>query len=75
MGLEGAVRLAYRNELNAIADPDERQKKYESMVASMYARGKALNMATTLEIDNGEPLNPDMFSPSLTSSRHFCFIF
>ncbi|KAI9028411.1 carbamoyl phosphate synthase L chain, ATP binding domain protein [Hyaloraphidium curvatum] len=52
MGLEGSVRLAYRNELNAIADPDERQAKYESMVASAYARGKALNMATTLEIDN-----------------------
>lgn len=51
--MEGAVRLAYRNELNAIKDLDERQAKYESMVASMYERGKALNMATTLEIDNG----------------------
>jgi acetyl-CoA carboxylase carboxyltransferase component len=52
MGLEGAVRLAYRNELNAIEDPEARQAEYEKRVAGMYTRGKSLNMATTLEIDN-----------------------
>jgi acetyl-CoA carboxylase carboxyltransferase component len=52
MGLEGAVRLAYRNELAAIADEAERQRTYEKLVAELYARGKALEMAAFLEIDN-----------------------
>jgi acetyl-CoA carboxylase carboxyltransferase component len=52
MGLEGAVKLAYRKELDAIADPDERQAKYEAMVAESYARGAALNTATYFEIDD-----------------------
>ena len=52
MGLEGAVKLAYRKELDAIADPDERQAKYEAMVADSYARGAAINTATYFEIDD-----------------------
>ena len=52
MGLEGAVKLAYRKELEAIADPDARQAEYEAMVASAYERGAALNMATYFEIDD-----------------------
>jgi acetyl/propionyl-CoA carboxylase alpha subunit len=52
MGLEGAVRLAYRNELAAITDEAERQRTYEKLVAELYARGKALEMAAFLEIDN-----------------------
>ena len=52
MGLEGAVKLAYRKELEAIADADERQSKYEAMVAESYARGAALNTATYFEIDD-----------------------
>ena len=51
MGLEGAVRLGYRNELAAIADPDERQAVYERHVAELYERGKAVSMASFLEID------------------------
>lgn len=51
MGLEGAVRLGYRRELEAIADPAERQAAFENMVAEAYAKGKALNMASYLEID------------------------
>ena len=51
MGLEGAVRLGYRRELEAIADPAERHALYENMVAAAYERGKALNAAAVLEID------------------------
>jgi acetyl/propionyl-CoA carboxylase alpha subunit/acetyl-CoA carboxylase carboxyltransferase component len=51
MGLEGAVKLGYRNELAAIADPAERKKKYDEMVAQMYQRGKAISAATLYEFD------------------------
>ncbi|HEX2849609.1 MAG TPA: carboxyl transferase domain-containing protein [Acidimicrobiales bacterium] len=52
MGLEGAVRLGYRKELEAIDDPDERAATFEAMVARMYEHGKALNTATYFEIDD-----------------------
>lgn len=52
MGLEGAVHLAYRNELAAIADPDERQALYKKLVDKMYENGKALNAANYMEIDD-----------------------
>ncbi len=52
MGLEGAVRLGYRRELAAISDPQERQARFEAMVNEAYQRGKALNMASYLEIDD-----------------------
>ncbi|ROO84773.1 biotin-dependent enzyme [Actinocorallia herbida] len=51
MNLEGAVRLAARDALAAIADPDERQRAFEEMVAYSYAQGSALNTASYLEID------------------------
>lgn len=52
MGLEGAVRLGYRKELEAVADPDQRQALFERMVAESYEKGKAINMASFLEIDD-----------------------
>lgn len=52
MGLEGAVRLGFRKELEAISDPVEREKEFRRRVEEMYARGKALNTASVLEIDN-----------------------
>jgi acetyl/propionyl-CoA carboxylase alpha subunit/acetyl-CoA carboxylase carboxyltransferase component len=52
MGLEGAVKLAYRNELAKIEDPTERRRKYEEMVAQMYERGKALSIATIFGVDD-----------------------
>jgi acetyl-CoA carboxylase carboxyltransferase component len=51
MGLEGAVRLGFRKELEAVADPKERAALFDSMVAAAYERGKAANMASYLEID------------------------
>ena len=51
MGLEGAVRLGYRKELDAIADPDERRARFDVLLAQMYTSGKAIEAATQLEID------------------------
>jgi acetyl-CoA carboxylase carboxyltransferase component len=52
MGLEGAVRLGMRRELEAIEDPDEREDAYNAAVAAAYERGKAINMAAYFEIDD-----------------------
>jgi acetyl-CoA carboxylase carboxyltransferase component len=51
MGLEGAVKLGFRKELEAKTDPEERRALYEQMVAASYERGKAVNMASHFEID------------------------
>ena len=51
MGLEGAVRLGFKKELDAIADPVERQALEDKLIASAYERGSALNMASHMEID------------------------
>jgi acetyl/propionyl-CoA carboxylase alpha subunit/acetyl-CoA carboxylase carboxyltransferase component len=52
MGLEGAVRLGFRKELDALGDPTERQRIFEQMVAMAYDHGKATNLASYLEIDD-----------------------
>jgi acetyl-CoA carboxylase carboxyltransferase component len=52
MGLEGAVRLGMRRELNAIDDPHERERAYDQAVKAAYERGKGLNMAAYFEIDD-----------------------
>jgi acetyl/propionyl-CoA carboxylase alpha subunit/acetyl-CoA carboxylase carboxyltransferase component len=52
MGLEGAVKLGYRNELAAVEDPEKRRALFEEMVARMYEHGKALNTASHFEIDD-----------------------
>jgi acetyl-CoA carboxylase carboxyltransferase component len=52
MGLEGAVQLGMRRELDAIEDPDERERAYEAAVAGAYERGKGINMAAYFEIDD-----------------------
>jgi acetyl-CoA carboxylase carboxyltransferase component len=52
MGFEGAVRLGARKDLEAIADPAERQQFFEAAVAALYERGKALSAATYGELDD-----------------------
>ncbi|MFJ8966605.1 carboxyl transferase domain-containing protein [Lentzea sp. NPDC102401] len=52
MGLEGAIKLGFKKELEAIADPDERKQRYDQMVAMAYEHGKALNVASVFEIDD-----------------------
>ena len=51
MGIEGAVRLGYRKEMEAIADPEERQRFFESKTDHLYEVGTALSMASSMEID------------------------
>ena len=51
MGLEGAVRLGYRKELEAEADPQKREALFESLVSKLYEKGRAVEAATHLEID------------------------
>ena len=51
MGLEGAIRLGFKKELEAVADGPERKALYDKLVAQMYERGHALNVATAVEID------------------------
>jgi acetyl-CoA carboxylase carboxyltransferase component len=52
MGLEGAVRLGFRRELEAITDPAERDRAFNAMVTAAYERGRALNTASLFEIDD-----------------------
>jgi len=62
MGLEGAVRLGFRRELDAIPEGPERDAAFDAMVERAYAHGKALNVATHFEID-------DVIDPALTRQR------
>jgi acetyl-CoA carboxylase carboxyltransferase component len=62
MGLEGAVKLGFRRELEAIEDPVVRQEAFDHMVAAAYRHGQALNMAAHLEID-------DVIDPAETRAR------
>ncbi|MET0958518.1 MAG: carboxyl transferase domain-containing protein [Solirubrobacterales bacterium] len=52
MGLEGAVKLGFKRELEAIADEAERADRLESMVAHAHEHAKALNAATLFELDD-----------------------
>ena len=52
MGLEGAAKLGYRKELEAVTEPAARKKLFEEMVARMYQQGKALNSASHFELDD-----------------------
>jgi acetyl/propionyl-CoA carboxylase alpha subunit/acetyl-CoA carboxylase carboxyltransferase component len=51
MGLEGYVRLGFRKELEAVPAGPERTALYDRLVAEQYAKGRATNMASFLEID------------------------
>jgi len=52
MGLEGAVRLGFRKELEAVVDDVERDALFQRMVDRMYEHGKAVNVASHFEIDD-----------------------
>lgn len=52
MGLEGSVRLGYKQELAAVEDPVERDALFRSMVDELYEKGKAINAASYCEIDD-----------------------
>jgi acetyl-CoA carboxylase carboxyltransferase component len=52
MGLEGAVRLALRKELEAIADEEEREQRVRDLTAQAEENAKALNAAALFELDD-----------------------
>ena len=61
MGLEGAVRLAMRKELEAIADEEEREQRVRDLTAAAEQNARALNAATLFELD-------DVIDPAETRS-------
>ncbi|MBJ7521589.1 MAG: biotin carboxylase, partial [Solirubrobacteraceae bacterium] len=62
MGVEGAVRLALRKELEAIEDEAEREQRVRDLVEQVRSQSGALNMAAHFEID-------DVIDPADTRSR------
>ena len=52
MGLEGAVRLGLRKELEAIEDTDEREQRVREVTAAAERNAEALNAAQLFEIDD-----------------------
>lgn len=52
MGLEGAVRLGYRRELDAIGDPAQRAAREAEMIADAYAHANAIDVASFGELDD-----------------------
>jgi acetyl-CoA carboxylase carboxyltransferase component len=52
MGLEGAVKLGFRRELDAIADEAEREQRIKDLTAAAHEHAKALNAATLFELDD-----------------------
>ncbi|HET6997616.1 MAG TPA: carboxyl transferase domain-containing protein [Solirubrobacterales bacterium] len=61
MGLEGAVRLALRKELEAIADEAEREQRVRDLTAAAEENARALNAAALFELD-------DVIDPAETRS-------
>lgn len=61
MGLEGAVRLALRRELEAIPDERERERRVRDLTAAAQENARALNAATLFELD-------DVIDPAETRS-------
>jgi acetyl-CoA carboxylase carboxyltransferase component len=52
MGLEGAVRLALRKELEAIDEEGEREQRVRELTAAAEENAKALNAAALFELDD-----------------------
>jgi acetyl-CoA carboxylase carboxyltransferase component len=61
MGLEGAVRLGLRKELEAIEDEEARERRVREVTAAAHENAKALNAAQLFEID-------DVIDPAETRS-------
>jgi acetyl-CoA carboxylase carboxyltransferase component len=62
MGVEGAVRLALRRELEKIEDAAEREQRVKDLVESVRSQSGAINMASFFEID-------DVIDPAETRGR------
>lgn len=62
MGVEGAVRLGFQRELDALEDEAAREQRVAELVEAIRAQSNALNMATFFEID-------DVIDPATTRER------
>jgi len=51
MGLEGAVNLGFRKELEAEQSEEKRLALFDKLVSEQYRRGQAIEVASTLEVD------------------------
>ncbi|MCB1703822.1 MAG: biotin carboxylase [Halioglobus sp.] len=51
MGLEGAVQLGFKKELEAVQDAEAREQLFQQLVAQLYEVGKASEAASFLELD------------------------
>ncbi len=51
MGLEGAVKLGFKKELEATENIQAKQQLYETLVKKAYHQGKAIKAASKLEFD------------------------
>ncbi len=66
MGLEGAVKLALRKELDAIEDEVEREQRVRDLTAAAERNAKALNAATLFELD--DVIDPAQTRPLIAST-------
>ena len=62
MGLEASVELGFKKELDNTSSKTERKKLYDHLVSQAYEKGKAINAASKLEID-------EVIDPKETRSR------
>ena len=51
MGLEGAVQLGFKAELEKLSDPTEKETLFNKLLDELYETGKATEAASFLEID------------------------
>lgn len=70
MGLEGAVKLGFKKELESSKNETEKNQRYAQLVAQEYEKGKAINAAETLEFD--EVIDPIFTRKRLTKALKFC---
>ena len=70
MGLEGAVKLGFKKELEAAKNETEKNQRYTALVEQAYEKGKAINAAETFEFD--EVIDPTMTRNRIATALAFC---
>ena len=68
MGLEASVKLGFKKELDNTSSETERKKLYDHLVSQAYEKGKAINAASKLEID--EVIDPKETRSRISNALH-----
>ena len=68
MGLEASVELGFKKELDNTSSKTERKKLYDHLVSQAYEKGKAINAASKLEID--EVIDPKETRSRISNALH-----